>query len=588
MSDVIFPAVDFAALRAGMAGLPGVDGAAEAAARARQGQLTKPPGSLGRLEDLAVFMAGWRGVERPKIGRAQAVVFAGNHGICAQGVNPYPQEVTAQMVGNFAAGGAAINQLCRANGADLSVVALELERPTGDFTQGPAMSETEVLDAMARGAAAVEASADVLLLGEMGIGNSTVAAALARAVFGGHASDWVGPGTGSDADGMSLKARVIEAGIARHKAALGDPLAVLAAFGGREQAAICGAVLRARELRIPVLLDGFICTAAAAVLHPFPGALDHCIVGHASAEPGHRRLLAAIDKQALLDLGMRLGEGSGAAVALGVLRAALEMHDGMATFAEAGVSGGMSGWSARRDEARLALMLLTRAPMGVIAAPPELSACVWAYPLAGVLTGVVAGAVLALAHWLALPPLACGLMAVAAGVLVTGGLHEDGLADLADGLGGGATRARKLEIMRDSRIGSYGALALVLAVGLRAAFVASAPGGWAGVGLLVGLGAVSRAVLPVLMLALPQARAEGLGARASASVAPGRVAAAVALGLVVAVLCLPWAVWVCVAAGLGAALVGALAARQLGGITGDVLGAAQVVAELAGWLVIGR
>lgn len=339
MIQPLFPAASFADLRSRIAALPGVDSKAVDAARNRQGSLTKPPGSLGRLEDLAIFMAGWHGTERPRISCAQALVFAGNHGVCAQRVNPFPQEVTVQMVANFEAGGAAINQLCHASGADLSVIALDLDRPTADFSAGPAMSEAEVLDAMARGAAAVNPAADVLILGEMGIGNSTVAAALTRALFGGRATEWVGPGTGSDSDGMSLKARVIEAGIARHAAVLADPLAVLAAFGGREQAAICGAVLRARAARIPVILDGFICTAAAAVLHALDAmALDHCLVGHASAEPGHRRLLDALGKKAVLDLGMRLGEGSGAAVALGVLRAALAAHSGMATFAEAGVS----------------------------------------------------------------------------------------------------------------------------------------------------------------------------------------------------------------------------------------------------------
>jgi nicotinate-nucleotide--dimethylbenzimidazole phosphoribosyltransferase len=340
MSHSLFPAASFAALTEALTSLPVADAAAADAARARQNSLTKPPGSLGMLEDLAVFMAGWQGTERPKIARAQAVIFAGNHGICAQGVNPFPQEVTAQMVANFQHGGASINQLCRANGADLSVIALDLETPTRDFTTGPAMTEAEVLDAMARGAAAVDLRADVLLLGEMGIGNSTIAAALATAIFGGAASDWVGPGTGSDANGMSLKARVIEAGLERHAAAKGNPLALLAAFGGREQAAICGAVIAARQARIPVLLDGFICTAAAAVLAGMPGALDHCLVGHESAEPGHARLLKALGKRGILDLGLRLGEGSGAALALGVLRAALEVHNGMATFAEAGVSGG--------------------------------------------------------------------------------------------------------------------------------------------------------------------------------------------------------------------------------------------------------
>ena len=326
----------FETVAAMLADLPQPDGAAMAAARARQDSLTKPPGSLGRLEELAVLMAGWQGRERPRIGRAQALVFAGNHGICAQGVNPYPQAVTGLMVENFRRGGAAINQLCRAAGAELSVVALELDRPTGDFTAGPAMTEAEVLSAMAAGAGALDPGADVLILGEMGIGNSTVAAALAAGAFGGTGADWVGPGTGADAAGLARKADAVDRGLARHAGARG--LGLLAAYGGREQAAICGAVLAARAARVPVILDGFICTAAAGVLEAAaPGALAHCIAGHEGAEPGHRRLLAALGKRGLLDLGLRLGEGTGAALALMLLRGALEAHDGMATFAEAGI-----------------------------------------------------------------------------------------------------------------------------------------------------------------------------------------------------------------------------------------------------------
>ena len=318
-------------------GLPVPDAASIAEAKERQTSLTKPPGSLGRLEEMAVFMAGWQRTARPAIARAQALVFAGNHGICAQGVNPFPQEVTVQMVANFEAGGAAINQICRVSGADLAVVALDLDRPTQDFTAGPAMTEAETLDAMRRGAEAVDKGAQVLILGEMGIGNSTIAAALACASFGGAPEEWVGRGTGSDEAGRALKAEVIGRGIALHGGA--SPLGTLAALGGREQAAICGAIIEARALRIPVILDGFICTAAAAPLYKAdPRFLDHCLVGHQSAEPGHRKLLAAMEKTAILDLGMALGEGSGAGLALGVLRAALECHNGMATFAEAGVS----------------------------------------------------------------------------------------------------------------------------------------------------------------------------------------------------------------------------------------------------------
>ena len=316
--------------------LPRADQGAQDAALARQNSLTKPPGALGRLEELAIFMAGWQATERPRITQAQALVFAGNHGICAQGVNPFPQEVTAQMVANFKAGGAAINQLCQINGAALQVIALDLDHATQDFTTAPAMSEGETLDAMNQGAAAVDADADILVLGEMGIGNSTVAAALAAALFGGSAAEWVGPGTGSDPAGIARKIAAIETGLRRHGGQ--GAMATLAALGGREQAAICGAVLAARSARIPVILDGFICTAAAACLHAAdPRLLAHCLVGHASAEPGHRRLLAALGQKPVLEFDMRLGEGSGAALALGIVRGALACHNGMATFGEAGV-----------------------------------------------------------------------------------------------------------------------------------------------------------------------------------------------------------------------------------------------------------
>ncbi len=319
------------------AALPSANDASRTAAEDRQNGLTKPPGALGRLEELAIFMAGWQDTATPDIKKAQALVFAGNHGVCAQGVNPFPQEVTAQMVANFETGGAAINQLCRASDAELSVVALDLETPTADFTTGPAMTEAETLNALRTGADAVDPKASVLILGEMGIGNSTVAAALARAAFGGEAQDWVGRGTGSNDEGVKLKASVIAKGAELHKDAKG--LDILASLGGREQAAICGAVLAARQYRIPVILDGFICTASIAPLFDAnPAALDHCIVGHVSREPGHAKLLQAIGKEPVLSLDMALGEGSGAALALGILRAALECHNGMATFAEAGVS----------------------------------------------------------------------------------------------------------------------------------------------------------------------------------------------------------------------------------------------------------
>lgn len=318
--------------------LPKVDMAAREAAKNHQAILTKPLGALGDLEDIAVFMAGWSGLPNPEIKNAQALVFAGNHGICDQGVNPFPQEVTAQMVANFHAGGAAINQLCKVNGADLGVIALDLDTPTGDFSTGPAMDEAAVISAIKAGASAVSDTADILILGEMGIGNSTTSAALACAGFGGTGAEWVGPGTGSDAAGRALKAELVDRAVALHYDARG--LSLLQAFGGREQAAICGAVIAARLKRIPVLLDGYICTSAVVPLFAdAPEWLDHCLVGHLSREPGHAKLLEHMNKKAILTLNMALGEGSGAALALGIVKAALACHNDMATFDQAGVDG---------------------------------------------------------------------------------------------------------------------------------------------------------------------------------------------------------------------------------------------------------
>jgi len=320
--------------------LPRPDAAAAAAARTRDAELTKPAGAHGRLEELAVWLAAWQGRHPPTLARPLALVFAGNHGVAAQGVSAFPSAVTAQMVANFQAGGAAINQLCRAFGAELRVTALDLERPTADFTSAPAMSEAECAAALAAGWTAVPAGIDLLLVGEMGIGNTTAAAALAATLYGGNGADWAGRGTGVDQAGLLRKSKAVDAALARHGAALGDPLQALRRVGGRELAAIAGAVLAARHRRIPVLLDGFVASAAAAVLQRLaPDALDHCQAGHVSAEAGHRRLLERLGKVALLDLGMRLGEASGAALALAILRGALATHTGMATFAEASVSG---------------------------------------------------------------------------------------------------------------------------------------------------------------------------------------------------------------------------------------------------------
>ncbi len=309
------------------------------AASARNGQLTKPPSALGRLEDLAIWYAGWRGVAAPKIKSPQVVVFAGNHGIAAQGVSAFPPEVTGQMVLNFQHGGAAINQMCKTFGADLSVHGLDLDHPTDDFTKGPAMSESSVIAALQTGWNAVDDDADLLVAGEMGIGNTTSAAAIACALFGGKADNWVGRGTGVTDEGLALKAHVVNQGLAANPTAAGNGLEALRCLGGRELAAIAGAIASARAKSIPVILDGFICTAAAACLAVArDGALDHAVAGHLSAEGAHGVLLKNIGKQPLLSLGLRLGEGSGAALAIGILQGAVACHSGMATFAEAGVT----------------------------------------------------------------------------------------------------------------------------------------------------------------------------------------------------------------------------------------------------------
>lgn len=320
---------------------PGPIAAASDAARARNGQLTKPPGALGRLEDLAIWYAGWRGTGRPELAHPQVVIFAGNHGVTARGVSAFPAEVTAQMVMNFQHGGAAINQLARSFGARMDVHALDLDAPTADFTQGPAMTEAGVVAALAAGWEAVDPDADLLVTGEMGIGNTTAAAAMAAAIFGGAPADWTGRGTGVDDAGLVRKTEVVSQGLAANPGAFGHPLEALRCLGGREIAAMAGAIAAARANRIPVVLDGFICTAAAAVLErEAPGALDHAVAGHLSAEGAHAQLLAALDKEPLLQLGLRLGEGSGAALAIGVLKGAIACHSGMATFAEAGVADG--------------------------------------------------------------------------------------------------------------------------------------------------------------------------------------------------------------------------------------------------------
>jgi nicotinate-nucleotide--dimethylbenzimidazole phosphoribosyltransferase len=334
------PIADLDEIRALSAHLPGPDLAAGSEATLHQAQLTKPAGALGRLEELSIWLATWQARHPPRLEHPRTLVFAGNHGVAARGVSAYPAAVTAQMVQNFIAGGAAVNQLCRLFDAGLKVYEMNLDTPTGDIAVEPAMSEAECAKAMAYGMMAVEPGIDALALGEMGIGNTTAAAALCGGLFGGGAEMWTGPGTGVAGAAFEAKQRVVGEAIARHRSAARDPFDMLRRLGGLELAAITGAVMAARLGRVPVVLDGFASTAAAAVLYAADQhALDHCVVGHVSAEPGHRRLIERIGQRPLFDLGMRLGEASGATLAFAVLKAAAACHNGMATFAQAGVSG---------------------------------------------------------------------------------------------------------------------------------------------------------------------------------------------------------------------------------------------------------
>lgn len=321
--------------------LPDGDDKAAASAAQHQMILTKPAGSLGRLEELAIFLARWQKVAIPQLQHVEIIIFAGTHGIAARGVSAYPPQVTAQMVGNFAAGDAAINQLARQAGAALKVVPLALERPTADFTVEPAMSEADFVAAVTAGMENISDETQLVCLGEMGIGNTTAAAAVAAALYGGNGENWVGRGTGIDDAGLARKAAVVDAALGLHASALADPLEALRRVGGRELAAIFGATLAARLRSIPVLIDGFVASAAAAPLACVnENGLAHALAGHVSAEAGHRTLLRHMQLQPILDLGMRLGEASGACLAINVLQAALACHSGMATFEQAGVSEG--------------------------------------------------------------------------------------------------------------------------------------------------------------------------------------------------------------------------------------------------------
>ena len=329
------------------------------AARDRQNQLTKPPGSLGRLEDVAVQLAAIQGADRPRIDPVHISIFAGDHGVMEENVSAFPQAVTVEMQRNFVNGGAAISVLSRQLGASLEVIncgtlANPAELPnvihepvaqhTQNFCETEAMSEAEWEQALAIGRHAIERAgqhgAKLFVGGEMGIGNTTTATALLCALTGLEPAELTGAGTGLDSKGIAHKTQVIERALARHRDELGEPAAVSRVLGGFEISALTGAYIAAAQAGIAVLVDGFICSAAAlCAIRINPSVQPYLIFSHCSAEQGHRKVMAQLDAQPLMDLNLRLGEGSGAAVVVPLLRAACALHNEMATFAEAAVSG---------------------------------------------------------------------------------------------------------------------------------------------------------------------------------------------------------------------------------------------------------
>lgn len=335
-----------------------IDAQAYEQAAARQQQLTKPAGSLGQLESVAVQLAGLQGQVKPSLNQLWIAIFAGDHGVVAEGVSAFPQEVTGQMLHNFVSGGAAISVLARQLGAQLEVVDLGTVTPslnlpgvrhlnigagTQNFVNAPAMTRTQGELALEAGRdsvrRAIAAGAELFIGGEMGIGNTTAASALACALLDCPVVHLAGPGTGLNAAGVSHKAQVIERALALHAAQRNDALQTLFNLGGFEIAALVGAYLACSQEGVAVLVDGFICSVAALVaVRLNPACRDWLLFGHRGAEPGHRHVLEALQAEPLLDLGLRLGEGSGAALAVPLLRLACDLHGQMATFAEAAVA----------------------------------------------------------------------------------------------------------------------------------------------------------------------------------------------------------------------------------------------------------
>jgi nicotinate-nucleotide--dimethylbenzimidazole phosphoribosyltransferase len=561
-------------LRARLADLPEGDNSAAAAIAERQSRLTKPLGSLGRLEELVAWLGRWQGRETPRLDEVSVLVFAGNHGVVARGVSAYPASVTVQMVANFERGGAAINQICKSVGASLRVIPLNLDAPTADFTEREAMTEAEFVEAVAAGYDAVPARADLLCLGEMGIGNTTSASALAAALLGGGGERWAGRGTGLDDAGLARKRAVIDAGLTRHKTHHVDPLAASMIFGGRELAAILGATLAARRHGIPVLLDGFVATAAAAPLARLkPGALDHAQVAHGSAPSS--------------------ACGPSSTSTCGSAKARVPRYP--SRFSEPRLPA-TSAWPPsmrpasmnaaemlrqRLSELAAAFALLTRLPVHRLSLPRLTvpAEAVWAYPIVGAAVGAIGGAVYWFTHSLSCPPALAALCALVAMILATGALHEDGLADFADGLAGD-TKERSLSIMRDHQIGTYGVLALMLSLAMRTTAIALIAEPRAVLAALIAADAASRLSVVLIMVALPPARRDGLSASIGSPTA-GLAAVALGVTFVIAWLLQGFgvALLLILSAIVSAIVLGRVALQRLGGQTGDVLGASSQICE---------
>jgi nicotinate-nucleotide--dimethylbenzimidazole phosphoribosyltransferase len=318
--------------------LPLPDHDAASAVKSRADQVLRPLGALSRLDDIAVWLASWQRTTSPDADPVHCIVFAADHGVAGAGVSAYPSEVTGSMLGAFRAGVATANALSNTLGVSLAVVDVGVGRPTGDITREPAMDQERFDEAWMAGRNAVSAleTPGLLVLGEMGIGNTTVAAVVCTGVLGGEAELWTGRGTGIDDTGLERKVAAVEAAARRIQGLA--PLEVLREGGGAELVAIAGAVVEARLRSIPVVLDGFVVGAACVAIEAArPGILQHTIAGHCSAEPGHRLLLEKLGMQPILDLGLRLGEGSGALAAVPLIRLAAHAVTDVATFEEWGL-----------------------------------------------------------------------------------------------------------------------------------------------------------------------------------------------------------------------------------------------------------